>query len=77
MEQRDSQKTWRFRLPHAHESIQTWKTILENRNLTFTLLQQKFLFSDPASVNENYHKEMDILWNKLQLAKVSRKHGLP
>ena len=32
---------------------------------------------DAAQAALNYDKVMDVYWNKLQLAKVSRKHGLP
>ena len=72
---------WRERLPHLCESIGTWQDILENRNYIFTKLRDNILKQQVPNEEGKlsigaYEEPVDICWNNLKLASVSRKHGL-
>ncbi len=73
---------WRERLPNSCESMQTWQDILESRNFIFTklrdnIIRQRQLQEVDIEFSIASHEEpVDICWNELKLASVSRKHGL-
>jgi hypothetical protein len=105
---------WRERVPHACESIRTWKEVLENRNFIYELLCSVIqptlngqsdpqagararaaggpptaapgaqsagggpaLAQAPAGQPPQHVELLDICWNLVKLASVSRKQGLP
>jgi hypothetical protein len=83
-EYRCAMNIWRERLPNQCESIQTWQDILESRNFIFSKLRDNIIRQQQLQNTEAFteqslsaHEEpVDICWNILKLASVSRKHGL-
>ena len=70
---------WRERLPSMCESIQTWQDILESRNFIFKKLKENIVKYQTVLQKENVlsigacEEFVDICWNNLKLAEVSRK----
>ena len=74
---------WRERLPHDCESILVWQELLENRNFVFRRLSDNIKEQTRnQGVTEQLTRgqeedQVDIVWNNLKLAEISRKQELP
>lgn len=75
---------WRERMPHDCESILVWQEILENRN--FILQKLRDIINDQNRAQgipreqltrAQEEDQIDIVWNNLKMAEISRKHELP